>query len=1224
MIAQRARAVGLICVLLAATALPPLFAAGVVAAAATPAAPLALAATPPSAVAGAIVTFRGGGFAPGEPVALTTTPPAGQTYPLNLIPRAAQADRRPDAPPAVTVDTRLPPAVLPAGPDGVLAFEFQTVANYQTGAWAVDARGQRSGRAGHGAFTLSAPPTAVPAPATPPATATTGAPPTASPTAPTAPATTPAAPSPSPAPGTPARPGPPAAGYPAPASPTPATPTPPPSPPPSPTAPPPTATPTPTPAPSPSPTPVDHGPGVPLPPPGPAVAPAQLLGYFDAAARRTGVPAGVLLAIARVESGFDSRAIGPFLPQFAGTEDEHALGLMQFLPGSYRPYAAAVDGITGKNLGMNGIWDAESAIYAAAFYLRDSGAPGDLRGALFAYNHADWYVDLVLAWAAYYAGGVTADPNLFSYDGHGRPPAGWHPGGALAAPENPLLPAATGRHLDVLSPITLYAPWTAGETWHAGGDGSFYGQGLHSDADAAFYAVDLNKGPADHPADDADAPVLAAADGVIHNIYQDGAGAWVVEIYHLAPDGAQLRTLYVHLQDDPRVHPGIQVNQPVLHGTVIGFVGGTGEATGPHLHFGLWLLQHGEWVSIRPEPLDGQFLTAGGSLTSTNTPPPAGAPILTGHGFSPGAPSNAALVTIAASGRGGAAPLAAIGVYVNAAPDGSDRGQWLALGTIQGDHGTVAWPAAPVADGTYRVLFDLVDQAGHHTYQGLTDGTAVTYTVHRGNFRGALTLAPRPDLTFLAPLDGTLLARLGPRAPVVSGPLRFSPPSGPTAGPLGGAQGAAASAAAAAATAGGNGGGPLAGAPGLFVEEGTTNLAANPSFEQDTGGWAVRDEPGGALAVTLTDGGRFGRRAVLLDNRRGTGPAIFFTAAGDGGPTAWSVYARTPDGAPGAVQLAMSGVAPRAFDLTGEWRRLVLVGATGAAGTARQVVVPAGAAVALDGAQIEAKPYATSYVDGSLGPGYGWDRAPGASLSGRLPTTLTVPLDGVLTAARGSLGFWATPQEETADGAQLLDLDKRLTLTIAGGQATLRWGDAVVGAAPWQPGVTHRYDLTWEHGALTFYQDGQVAGRAQVPDFAIPPGSSLAVGSDPRGTHAANAVIQDLAAWDRALDAGEVAALAGARAYVRPGRAVAAGPAVTLALAVQGAAPVRVAFSFDGQTWTAPRPFAPLTTLALPADVGPRRVYVRYTGPDGRAVVAADTVVVTAPPQLPLVARGAR
>ena len=33
------------------------------------------------------------------------------------------------------------------------------------------------------------------------------------------------------------------------------------------------------------------------------------------------------------------------------------------------------------------------AIFAAARYLRAAGADTDLRKAIFAYNHADWYVD---------------------------------------------------------------------------------------------------------------------------------------------------------------------------------------------------------------------------------------------------------------------------------------------------------------------------------------------------------------------------------------------------------------------------------------------------------------------------------------------------------------------------------------------------------------------------------------------------------------------------------------------------------------------------------------------------------------------------------------------------------------------------------------------------------------------------------------------------------------
>ncbi|WP_285746950.1 bifunctional lytic transglycosylase/C40 family peptidase [Lentzea sp. NBRC 105346] len=47
-------------------------------------------------------------------------------------------------------------------------------------------------------------------------------------------------------------------------------------------------------------------------------------------------------------------------------------------------------------------WNKHDAIYAASFYLCDSGAPTDIRKAIFAYNHADWYVNDVLAQAKKY------------------------------------------------------------------------------------------------------------------------------------------------------------------------------------------------------------------------------------------------------------------------------------------------------------------------------------------------------------------------------------------------------------------------------------------------------------------------------------------------------------------------------------------------------------------------------------------------------------------------------------------------------------------------------------------------------------------------------------------------------------------------------------------------------------------------------------------------------
>ncbi len=72
-------------------------------------------------------------------------------------------------------------------------------------------------------------------------------------------------------------------------------------------------------------------------------------------------------------------------------------------------------------------------------------------------------------------------------------------------------------------------------------------------------------------------PVLAAAAGrVTWAGLRDGGWGELVTIAHV--DG--VRTMYAHLSAI-----GVQVGEWVAGGTVIGRVGSTGDATGPHLHF---------------------------------------------------------------------------------------------------------------------------------------------------------------------------------------------------------------------------------------------------------------------------------------------------------------------------------------------------------------------------------------------------------------------------------------------------------------------------------------------------------------------------------------------------------------------------------------------------------------------------------------------------------------
>jgi hypothetical protein len=77
---------------------------------------------------------------------------------------------------------------------------------------------------------------------------------------------------------------------------------------------------------------------------------------------------------------------------------------MQFLAATWAQY-----GVDANGDGRADRWNAADAIYAAANYLRASGAPLHTERALFAYNHAQWYVAEVERWAALYRGSAAAD-----------------------------------------------------------------------------------------------------------------------------------------------------------------------------------------------------------------------------------------------------------------------------------------------------------------------------------------------------------------------------------------------------------------------------------------------------------------------------------------------------------------------------------------------------------------------------------------------------------------------------------------------------------------------------------------------------------------------------------------------------------------------------------------------------------------------------------------------
>ena len=85
-------------------------------------------------------------------------------------------------------------------------------------------------------------------------------------------------------------------------------------------------------------------------------------------------------------------------------------------------------------------------------------------------------------------------------------------------------------------------------------------------------------------------PVKASGDGVISFIGRQSGYGRTVEIKH----GGNIKTLYAHLE---RFNSKLKVGSKVKQGEIIAFVGDSGQATGPHLHFEFW---QGE---IRSDPV---------------------------------------------------------------------------------------------------------------------------------------------------------------------------------------------------------------------------------------------------------------------------------------------------------------------------------------------------------------------------------------------------------------------------------------------------------------------------------------------------------------------------------------------------------------------------------------------------------------------------------------------
>jgi murein DD-endopeptidase MepM/ murein hydrolase activator NlpD len=336
-----------------------------------------------------------------------------------------------------------------------------------------------------------------------------------------------------------------------------------------------------------------------------------------------GIPWQVLAAINKIESNF-GRNMGP---SSAG-----AVGWMQFMPDTWLRW-----GTDGNGDGLADPWNPEDAIHSAARYLAAANGRADISRAIFAYNHAQWYVDDVLQLAAMFGGELAGADAVFSLDRMAlaleeaqeqvatlaeqlaaaeaveSESAAKAERLALAAEDLQQLPSdrvlaekdafQAGQEVAVATAeadrlrTELAQAQAALETARSGAESASFAPAaagvLRMPTRADGYVFPVGGGPGvvsvghdhhDYPAADIaaplGAPLYALADGVVLSVVDDGRCGTGFVLQTL--DG--LEWVYCHLSyRDPGLEQGLLLSA----GQWVGLVGSTGHSTGPHLHLGL-------------------------------------------------------------------------------------------------------------------------------------------------------------------------------------------------------------------------------------------------------------------------------------------------------------------------------------------------------------------------------------------------------------------------------------------------------------------------------------------------------------------------------------------------------------------------------------------------------------------------------------------------------------
>jgi murein DD-endopeptidase MepM/ murein hydrolase activator NlpD len=351
------------------------------------------------------------------------------------------------------------------------------------------------------------------------------------------------------------------------------------------------------------------------------VSSSELNAIWHSAGSAYGIHWSVLAAINKVESNF-GRNMGP---SSAG-----AVGWMQFMPETWLRWGADYDGD-----GVADPWNARDAVFSAARYLAAAGGDSDISRAVFAYNHAQWYVNEVLSLAKLLSGdgalsfslddlqqslekaerkvaslsqriaatrarakaiksrarrmfAVAERAKLIAERSSARMRAAEVE--ARAAPLEARLPKLTSALAEANEKLAQTRSSVQAQSFSPGT--SIY---LSSPLYQNGYVFPVGGGPSrvsvahthhDYPAADiaapAGSPEYALADGVVVRAWQGIDPLCGIGMTYRSDDGQTWA--YCHMSyREPVVVPGARLKA----GELVGLVGSTGHSTGPHLHLGL-------------------------------------------------------------------------------------------------------------------------------------------------------------------------------------------------------------------------------------------------------------------------------------------------------------------------------------------------------------------------------------------------------------------------------------------------------------------------------------------------------------------------------------------------------------------------------------------------------------------------------------------------------------